>query len=315
MLTLHINSLRCIPLAAVITPGTVTVVYRPSTNITDLQVPQLSWNSSTWSEYGPTSASFEYWGASPAVQRAGFAAATTGEVLNVPHTFINETYHLDFSGPALQCSTANETIRNRTQTNVNRHWGSGGYYQFWSWVGDDDHGLTSTNSSAMDLELTNTWSTLDTTSPDAARIFVYSATGQVNGMYPFMNVSECVLYNASYSVDFVVQEDSSVATVTNLVFNEKLAGLSHPTSNLLGLSQRNESVHYAYQSVMDAFGKLLVGYAFAQNAQATAYYTSFQRLVVDWDTLESTQRDLETMFQNFTLSMFSSSDLMYEGHP
>lgn len=278
-------------------------------NTTALKVAQLSYNLSSWAEYGPTSSDYAFWGATASVQRASFAAATAGEVPNVPHTFMNESYHLDFHGPAIQCTTANDSVRNATQYNINANWGSGGYYQYWSWVGDDDHGLLSINQSLYsNLDLKGTWETLDASSTDAARIWVFSATGAAGEGDNFRNVSECLLHNATYSVDFDIQNGNSVATVQKVHMGEMLAPLS-TSQGVLGL-QPNESIQYSYQSVMDAMGKLLVGYGFAQNDATETTYTSFLRTYVNWNELEATQRGLEELFQNITMSMFSSSDLL-----
>lgn len=160
-----------------ITPGTLTVIYYQQTNITSLKVPQLSYNGTTWAEHGPFSSSDAFYGASSSVKRAGLAAAMTGQVLNVPHTFVNESYHLDFSGPALSCSMANDSVRSIANKNLNGNTGSGGTYTFWSWMGDDDHGLlNSTGESPLpsDTVAGTTWATLDALGEDAARIWVMS---------------------------------------------------------------------------------------------------------------------------------------------
>ncbi|KAI0860387.1 hypothetical protein F4860DRAFT_479665 [Xylaria cubensis] len=57
---------------------------------------------------------------------------------------------------------------------------------------------------------------------------------------------------------------------------------------------------------MSVFGSQLVGFA----GDSTVFYTSFQRTLVDWLTLEGTQRGLERLFQNMTLSMFSVGTLL-----
>lgn len=52
---------------------------------------------------------------------------------------------------------------------------------------------------------------------------------------------------------------------------------------------------------------MLVGYAYDDSE---VHYSSYKETNVNWNEAEQTQRDLETLFQNFTLSMFSSSDLL-----
>ncbi|KAI0871777.1 hypothetical protein GGS24DRAFT_42791 [Hypoxylon argillaceum] len=301
-----------IPLAAIVTPGTLTVVYSPVSQVKSLTVPQPSYNATTWASIGPTSSYMAYWGASSNVQRAGFAAATTGEIVGLPYQYLNESYHMDFSGPAIQCSTANDTVRNATQYNINANRGSGGYFSYWAWVGNDDHGMASDNRSTpySNLDTTGTWLTLDTQSKDAARFFVVSNLGATTHTSQafFGNVSECLLHNASYNVDVNITNGASSFDIKSLTFNEKLAGQASASSGL-GLTTA-ERTHYSYQSVMDTFGKLLVGYGSTQNGATETTYSSFQRSYVDWTTLEQTQRDLESLFQNMTLSMLSGSNLL-----
>ncbi|KAJ8121925.1 hypothetical protein ONZ43_g1746 [Nemania bipapillata] len=300
-----------IPLAAVISPGTLTVVYSPVSQVQSLTVPQLSYNSSTWASIGPVSSDMQFWGASADVQRTGFAAATTGEIVGLPYQYLNESYHLDLSGPAIQCSTANDTVRNATQYNIKSNWGSGGFFGYWAWVGNDDHGITSNNfsSSSSNLQTDGTWLTIDTNSDDAARFFVVSSLGATHGNQAFFgNVSECLLYNASYSVDVNITNGASLVAIKSLTMNEKLPGQGRSSSGL-GLTDA-ERTHYSYQSVMDAFGKLLVGYGYTQNGVTETTYSSFLRTYVDWTTLEQTQSDLESLFQNMTLSMLSASNLL-----
>lgn len=249
---------RIIPLAAVITPGTLTVTYQQHTNVTGLKVPQLSWNGTTWAEHGPISSSLAFYGASSSVKRAGLAAAMTGEVLNVPHTFVNESYHLDFSGPALSCAMANDSVRSTANKNLNGNSGSGGAYTFWSWTGDDDHGLLNSTGKSMlpsDASSGTPWKTLDTSDEDAARIWIMSqsmipvpAGTSVNRP---RNVTECLLHNASYSVDFTLSNGKSVAKVTRLTLNEKLSALSTADGTDLLVKNGPNGTHYAYQSIMD----------------------------------------------------------------
>jgi hypothetical protein len=266
----------------------------------DLPVPQLSYNSSTWATIGPFSSSDQFWSASADVQRAGFAAATGDAPVGALHAYDNETYHLDFYSPAIQCSTANNTVLDGVEKTAKGHTGSGGHYAYSSWVGDDDHGFLTEN-----LTLGSTWKSLDVDSTDASRIFVFSALG---GVFSYRNVSECLLYNASYSVDFSIQNGNSIATLQQLTLHEKLTSLDRLRSH--DLFNYQYSLQYSYQAVMDVFGKLLVGYGYAQNSGTQVYYSSFQRTYVNWNELEKTQRDLETLFQNITLSMFSRSSLL-----
>lgn len=238
------------------TPGTLTVIYHEQTNITSLKVPQLSFNGTTWAEHGPMSSDFAFYGASSSVKRVGLAAAMTGEVLNAPHAFVNQSYHLDFSGPALSCSMANDSVRSTADENLDGNTGSGGAYTFWAWTGNDDHGLmNSTGESPLpsDTYAGATWATLDASSEDAARIWVFSQSTipvSVGSAYTIRNVTECLFHNASYSADFTISNGNTAVKVTKLTLNEMLSGLWQ--ANGIDLVQNGpNATHYAYQSVMD----------------------------------------------------------------
>lgn len=283
----------------------------PVTNTTLLQVPQLSYNASTWAVHGPISSDLTFWSASTDMQRAGFAAAVTGQVVGALHTYANQTYSLDFNAPAIQCAAANDTVQAAAKELFNFSDGSGGRLAYYSWVGGDVHDPQSqvNASSSSGTSTDSNWQSLDMVSTDAARIFILS-TLDSNVDLDNM-VTECVLHNATYSVDFAVQGGVPSAVVSQLTINEGL-----PALQSLGVAPDSEmgynSTRFAYQSVMDVFGKLLVGYARAQSqVEGTeVYYSSFERTSVDWQDKIQMGADLETLFQNITLSLFSNSNLL-----
>lgn len=285
----------------------------PVTNTTLLQVPQLSYNGSAWAVHGPISSDRAFWSASTDMQKAGFAAAVTGQVVGALHTYANQTYSLDFSAPAIQCSDANDTVQAAAKEFFNFSYGSGGHLAFYSWVGGDSHDVVAqtSSSSSSGTGTDSNWQSLDVVSPDAARIFILS-TMEANVSLDNM-VTECVLHNATYSVDFAVQGGVPSAFVSQLTVNEGL-----PALQSLGVSDQVESemgyngTRFSCQAVMDVFGKLLVGYARAQSqVEGTeVYYSSFERTSVEWEDKMQMRSDLETLFQNITLSMFSNSNLL-----
>lgn len=297
---------RCLPLAAVIAPGSLTVIYSPVSNVTNLQVAQLDYSLSTWYSLGPSSSDFEYWSASAEVQRTGFSAATAGQITGASHMYDNQSYTIDFPAPAVRCVTANDTVRAAALAYFEGHFGSGGHLSYISWVGNDDHGLLTANSTGL---ATGDWSTLDITSTDAAHLFVYSTLGGNYSTYNVLaNVTECVLHNATYTAVFSTAKGVSQVTA-NRTLGDPLPAAATADSSTVASRELAENT-YTYQSVMDVFGKLLVGYASAQNSGSKYLYTSFQRTLPTFRDLEQTQTDLETLFQNMTLSMFSNTDLL-----
>lgn len=183
-------------------------------------------------------------------------------------------------------------------------------------MGEDDHGILPEGRFG-DRALT--WQTLDEYSADAARIFIFSAMNYRLG--PDNLVTECVLRNATYSVDFAVQDGLPSTVVSQLNINEELPAMGYlydddSAKSLEFQEVSNGGAHFSYQAVMDVFGKLLVGYAQADyggtdgGTGATAYTSSFQRTSVNWFNKTQMRVDLEVLFPNITLSMFSNTKLL-----
>ncbi|KAF7531179.1 hypothetical protein G7054_g9124 [Neopestalotiopsis clavispora] len=266
----------------------------------DLLVPQLSFNGTAWATRLIGKTYFSYANPSDEVRRCALAAAMTGSVLNIPHSFPNSSYHLDFWGPTIQCSSANESI---TQA-VDKAWwdsvGSGGSMTYLSWVGNDDHNILNDSYAS----LSGQWETLDETSKDVARIFLAYNYNQG------FDTIECQLHNSSYSVDFTFVNGQVSTSILSLAQSQPLPALRNVGTYDDDWMTGANGVHVSYQSVMDAFGKIFTGYAHTGGEKSSSMIqTSFSLTYVSWTDLNKTQRELEQLFQNMTLSMFSSPTL------
>lgn len=152
------------------------------------QVPQLKFNDL---ESGGVSVNDNFY-TSPKVSarldRLLYNTASAGQPPQLYSKHQNESYELQFYGPALSCSSASETLISAANT---AYGGSvlGGYHSFISCVGGEENVLT---DSAL---LNQSLNTIDVTSNDAARIYVMTNADGVH-------VTECQLYNASYNVQF-----------------------------------------------------------------------------------------------------------------
>lgn len=235
-----------------------------------------------WASMGPSSTSRSFWSASAAVQRAGFAAATTGNIVPARHIKTNETYQLEFYGPAIKCVTADKSVRDAARKTVRAYSGSGGQFSFWAWAGNDHHGLLSSNST---LDLDTTWTTLDL-NVDVSRFSVYSLLGWATETQHWGNVTECLLHNATYSVEFTNVGGQPTATVQQRTLHERVGALRNASATN-GVITTFMGQVYSYQSVMDVLGRLLAGYAYAQNAGTQVTYSSFQRTYVDVSAVPS----------------------------
>jgi len=141
-----------------------------------------------------------------------------------------------------------------------------------------------------------------------------NSTGDVDDL--FRNVTECALHNATYTARFAFSDspgDDGGGQRIDVLARELGPGLPRlgaPASSVAGPTPA-EAEHMAYQAVVDAVGWLLVGAEHGRGGSLSQTYgSSFQMTGVRWEGWDETQRDLEELFTNVTLSMFASRDLM-----
>lgn len=241
--------------------------------------------------------------------KLAFGTAAIGEVLPLSSKYQNETYGLKFDGPAVKCMSANSSlgaVRNVTARVYNIYTI---YQEYVAWVpGGDQPGIQPPENRQ----------TLDYISNDAARIFIMADTGEPGKNnytnYP-INVTECLLYNASYSVSFnfsYPRQNHSVSIEAwhHPVNATSLRGGVTGTEFTFTPEQRDKTM--AYLTVMDMFGHILVGDKRRDNPTGTksVKFTSFEMLKIDWLASHAIHEGLEKLFQNFTLGLLSDDNLM-----
>lgn len=305
------DCIRNMAIVTVVAPGFLTVQPLPSTNTTDLQVPQPYFNMINFGTRQSSGNQFLVSGDAK-IYKLAYLTSISGQPMPLKSIYPNQTYHLDFEGPAVKCMSANDslvyniTIDHGTVLSAS----SGNSIELLSWVAGDE---------PVDVVREKGASTLDVTSPDAARLFVMTSTGNwnetlsadSNGMpyqYRKVNVTECQLYNATYSVDFVFNypdQSRNLRTVNWL----------NPVATITELTRPNpdtESAVVSYTAMMEAFGKMIVGTSSKSHYGAHKGYLTISSLLnIDWSSSETIARDLEQTFQNFTLNLLSDSTLMY----
>lgn len=130
-----------------------------------VQVPQPSFNAT---DYGsmPDASNICYVRRNNLMDKLIFDTASSGEPVSFSSRYQNETYHLDFHGPALRCSMADVSV----VVNITHKFGTdvrdgASTYPFVSWVAGDEGTLNHTGNTSL-------FQTFDVVSHDAARIFV-----------------------------------------------------------------------------------------------------------------------------------------------
>ncbi|KAE9381990.1 hypothetical protein N431DRAFT_282795, partial [Stipitochalara longipes BDJ] len=331
----------CLPLASVVTPGTITVqpIVMVSNNL--IRPPQPLYNTQNYAsayipdraDEGPCIAYLV--GPTSEVLRIALAAAAQQTVLQIPSTLPNSSYNVEFLGPAVSCFDApaqNISAFNEALASANVAPNSIDdpelYYN--AWVPHIAYNADTDTNHIYDLTNPDWNNATIVTKPDSpnkgqggASIYVYLPTDIVSRA-PFTAkgtvLLTCTLHNSTYNVNFDYKNSQQTVTVNSLDFHEEVANPG---------SYQCADPHLWDQasiSIMWAFTKLLVGSA-TDNGGATgitanstpATYTStlvgatmLRPFIEDGQNASSTMvaSILESMFQNITLSMLSSDQFV-----
>lgn len=160
------------------------------------------------------------------------------------------------------------------------------------------------------------------TRPEDARLYsrVYVMTNEgswnvtrtYNGTeslrYRQVNVTECLLYNASYSVDFRFEYPSQTR-------NASVSDWLNPVVSLSNREQRGDNLTVqetlSYAAVMDAFTQMLVGEARKDKYRVEKVTSTIWKLSpIGWKDGAAVVHGLEELFQNITLGLLSDDALM-----
>jgi hypothetical protein len=306
------NGIRTLAVITVVAPGFLTVQPMASTNTTSLQIPQPHFNMTNFGER-QTSGGLHLVSGDPRIYRLAYYAGASGQPVPLKSTFPNETYHLFFQGPAIKCTSANDSLVNNITLNYGKiasgFGGSPDTIEFISWAAGSELSRVMSNQRTE---------TLDMTSTDAARLFVMTNTGHwsktrncTRGEFTFqytqVNVTECLLYNATYSVEFIFEYPGQRRELQITDWLNPVATITQSLPN-----PETEPAIVSYTAIMDALGKMLVGSSIQSHyGPNTAYLTSSNILNIDWSSGEAVVTGLEQLFQNITLSLLSDEGLMY----
>lgn len=279
----------------------------------DHHVPQPLWKSS---QLGNTSEDGHSLQPSDTLYKLAYNTASAGQPVAITSDFQNETYRISFAGPALRCTSANESmVRDLTlQYGNGTTFGTFLNYQYFSWIpGTHQISLASSDeSSSLDF-----FDTIDRSSHDVTRIYVltniYTGTqwnktvrGRTSSNYTMsvvaVNVTECQLYNATYDVDYSFRYPNQTTEVS-------ISSWLNPIPSI-GWVFPPRLDHISYWSLMQAFGKILVGFSETNQYGSYTSYTSWKITDIDWSRAPAVQTGLESLFQNLTLSVLSRPEFL-----
>lgn len=305
------------PLAAIVTPATMTVVATSSIRAIDGTPPQLHFDPARYANL-QTQGVWEYQSPAPDTLGAAFGSATTKQILGIAQTESNMTYTLQFLGPALRCDYASATFVGDAYQSFVRTFSknSGHVFRYLAWV--PERNRNSSDLSALDKF--NAASTLDIVSTDAAHLYivpnitsagpVFVGGERMSGAkehYSIYDTLDCKLYNATYRVLFNLTFPTQLIEVQSReLLNPVYLVKEIPVGG--GWAAR-DAQRMSYQAIMHSFGRLLVGSEYWRDGFVTTSMTSWNMMGIDWKTRNGTQQGLEQLFQNITLSMLSVPSL------
>ncbi|KAL2423855.1 hypothetical protein ABEF95_008619 [Exophiala dermatitidis] len=305
-----------IPLIAIVTPGTLSVVKASITQPATVSVQQREYGSGLYAaSIQADNGSVFYGGARSYLKGPTLATLVETEILSVGTFATNLTYSLDFYGPAVSCSKADDQIVAQLTEAITRYQDKNTtslMYNVWVPKPDEvsnattfvDGSLVVTSDTNQNLRM------LDQTSADAARIY-YSLAPDVSVQANMSNpvyVIQCALYNASWHLDFDVRSTGEQRLSPTVTFANWMPGWSSSSGNDIMIS-------FDYAGLMETFGSLTSGkLEVPQNPDLPFTQTSlaletspllFAAATPDPFTDEAMvqlQQTLESLFRNMTLS-------------
>ena len=200
----NLRLLRLLPLASIVTPGTLDVISVNTTSVAQYSVPQFDFVTKS-SSFGNSGNDGGYaLGASAGLQRLSIFTTSGLEISQIQIPYVNASYELEFFAPAVSCSPAPASVVTRVSGWLESI--EGAVEPWLSFV------PTKLEDVASDFDPFNTSDTVGTATffgygynyevggNQSANLFVAMDNG--GSTYPSWPMVECTLYNASYQVSF-----------------------------------------------------------------------------------------------------------------
>ena len=335
----ELTKFRTLPLAAIFTPGTLTVQPGVHTLFPTITVPERNYSDvSFYASALHANDSSSYKGMSVETTRNVGRVQLANALLPVPRPDNNVRYTTNFDGPAVSCSRMSiedvnmvgDALQGLTQSSYMYHGRpfSGSQMVYFGWVPQTQPGLDEVNTTFFEDLITEgnaaSSANLDYVSSDAARIYVYLNTsgltqdedddGQFVRGSDTASTSEalitCALYNASYGVHFDVSTTGDQNISATTTFKNWQSTQSQGPYNDSSLDA------FSRQALMEAFGWTFTQFLYvlpASNGSKTIYGTHtlemnpallpVQSNIDPNDSSEYMMHQMEDFFKNMTLGL------------
>jgi hypothetical protein len=326
---------RILPLAVIVTPGTLTtrIAYETSSLIT--RPPQLSLDANKYAVYVGTEHGLpteDVQGPQSAVMAVTVATAAQQVILPIKPPQPNSSYDLRFIGPAIRCTeppqsnitTFQHLLTEATNNNLFGYTAGGTLslvYNAWAPDLDREDLATPNWNNGSPNYIDSTYGIYR-----GGTLFIYigraNSTSQGTIVYNEMVLLQCTLYNVTYDVGFDFAGTDQSIEIRTLAYGDAVPARLEVPFDVTGSFYYDSSVSYAtYTSLLWAFGQLLIGTGttnpiFGQYvpnywgtlAQITALKGFIEgSKVLTFNVVKAT---VEQMFQNMTLSLLSSDEFL-----
>jgi hypothetical protein len=330
-------SYRLLPFAAVITPATLNISPRMTTNSTLFAAPTIQFgnytfaNSVSENKQDDTGGSLNYAGPLAPVTRAVSQSLLASAVLPLTAPFPNSSYHVDFQGPALRCTEIEQGSAlwtNQSMTIKEVSVDPQRCFKYLAWPGNSTFPWEKSGSY---------WSFDPPTGLTGSPLgFTVIAVGDActTTAVPNITLVQCQMWNATYSANYSYNEgvQDVVSKITS--YETPFEGISSAfTSNAYPDldSPSNYMLLWSYMAVLDAFQDYILGSIYRDADELDPSFTINGNVLVtslvaavelsylksDIEGLKSNDRanitmatGIEEMFRNATLSLMSQDLLL-----
>ncbi|OQV06566.1 hypothetical protein CLAIMM_11115 [Cladophialophora immunda] len=327
-----------LPIAAIISPGTLIVTPSNGNRTQLLGVPQFDYRDYTPFASPLTSDDANFAGASNKLVQLALGSATTQSILSISPPIANSTYSVKMYAPALTCQipALNDSIAIEAAYENFADTSGGAGVNYFAWVPYGDGAGNGCQNGSIAIPSDFTSSKLPSTTDSCydgysakLNVFIPVATASDATPYGSSVLLNCSLMNASYTVNFDFRDRAQLVGVQsrellngvpvfssyeNMVVDVGSTAVFSPMANKL----------MSYISIMDAFGRIMVGsvntyhYGTITPAYTLVLSTALQsQLSPDTsgkiDASNTTfARSVESLFENITMSLLSANDFIVD---
>lgn len=308
------------PIAAIVSPGTMIVTPSMGNKTVFHGVPQFDYRNFVPFLARLSSGTGGITGLGQDILRLALGSVTTESILTIKPPAVNSTYSLDFYAPALKCelSPAEDATSLHSQY---RAWIDLQDHQliYYSWVpsGPCPNGSIA-NYPPFD---STTFSTFDQCAFDfkgsaddgrPARLNIFLPTHPYGWLMANSVLLNCSLNNASYTVGFAFRDGAQLLDVKRKELVNGVQNFPYSVSNFTDDSIPLASKVAVYNSIMDAFGRIMVGkvqtlnWGYPTPISTLIMSTGMRKLLPTADNATLAPA-VELLFQNITLSFLSDT--------